>query len=105
MLLSYWASVITPNRCGSPSDETESAPSTPRGYKYTLFVPPRDAHEALWGGEVSGIEGALSTFGADEVSPSQRYRHRHRIALYTPLPPWELELTVRHIQIPPSHPT
>lgn len=47
----------------------ESAPSTSRGYKYTLFVPPRDAHEALWGGEVSGIEGALTTFGADEVSP------------------------------------
>ena len=50
-------------------DDTESAPSTSRGYKYTLFVPPRDAHEALWGGEVSGVEGAISTFGADEVSP------------------------------------
>jgi intermediate cleaving peptidase 55 len=53
-------------------DDTESAPSTPRGYKYTLFVPPRDAHEALWGGEVSGVEGAISTFGADEVSPPLR---------------------------------
>jgi hypothetical protein len=64
-------SVCLPCRLQRPcADFAESAPSTPRGYKYTLFVPPRDAHEALWGGEVSGVEGAVSTFGADEVHPA-----------------------------------
>lgn len=32
-----------------------------------LFVPPKDAHEALWTGECAGVEGAISVFGADEV--------------------------------------
>lgn len=34
----------------------------------TLYVPPKDEHDALWAGECSGIEGATSVFGADEVS-------------------------------------
>ncbi|OCF32906.1 xaa-Pro aminopeptidase [Kwoniella heveanensis CBS 569] len=45
----------------------ESAPSTPRGYKYTLFVPPKDMHDALWEGERAGVEGAIRIFGADEA--------------------------------------
>ncbi|OXG34856.1 xaa-Pro aminopeptidase [Cryptococcus neoformans Bt120] len=45
----------------------ESRPSSPRGYKYTLFVPPRDPHDTLWEGERAGLEGATSIFGADEA--------------------------------------
>ncbi|WWC88016.1 uncharacterized protein L201_002919 [Kwoniella dendrophila CBS 6074] len=45
----------------------ESAPSTSRGYKYTLFVQPKDAHDALWEGERAGVEGAIEIFGADEA--------------------------------------
>ncbi|RXK34895.1 xaa-Pro aminopeptidase [Tremella mesenterica] len=41
--------------------------SSSRGYKYTLFVPPKDTHEALWAGECTGVEGAVSIFGADEA--------------------------------------
>ncbi|WWD18077.1 hypothetical protein CI109_102524 [Kwoniella shandongensis] len=48
----------------------ESQPSSPRGYKYTLFVPPKDAHETLWEGERCGVEGATSIFGADEAYPN-----------------------------------
>ncbi|ORY28643.1 putative X-Pro aminopeptidase [Naematelia encephala] len=48
----------------------ESRPSSKRGYKYTLFVPPSDPHTALWEGGVSGIEGAIDIFGADEAYPN-----------------------------------
>ncbi|WVR05690.1 hypothetical protein IAU60_002714 [Kwoniella sp. DSM 27419] len=48
----------------------ESAPNTPRGYKYTLFVPPKDAHDAIWDGERAGVEGAIDIFGADEAYPN-----------------------------------
>lgn len=44
-----------------------SKPSTPRGYEYILFVPPRTAHALQWEGECAGVDGALSTFGADEA--------------------------------------
>ncbi|WRT65859.1 uncharacterized protein IL334_002810 [Kwoniella shivajii] len=48
----------------------EYAPSTSRGYKYTLFVPPKDSHDALWEGERAGVEGAINIFGADEAHPN-----------------------------------
>ncbi|BEI87082.1 hypothetical protein CcaverHIS002_0704280 [Cutaneotrichosporon cavernicola] len=44
-----------------------SKPSSPRGYEYTLFVPPRTAHALQWEGECAGVDGALKTFGADEA--------------------------------------
>lgn len=47
----------------------ESRPSSSRGYKYTLFVPPKDAHDLLWEGEKCGVDGATTIFGADEVCP------------------------------------
>lgn len=34
----------------------------------SLFVAPKDPQVALWAGECSGVEGAVSLFGADEVS-------------------------------------
>lgn len=51
----------------SPADPTVSRPSSPRGYEYHLFVPPRDRHELLWSGERTGVEGAVEHFAADEV--------------------------------------
>nr|ODN93281.1 farnesyl-diphosphate farnesyltransferase [Cryptococcus depauperatus CBS 7841] len=48
----------------------ESAPSTSRGYKYTLFVPPKNPHDSLWEGERAGIDGAVNNFGADEAHPN-----------------------------------
>ena len=46
----------------------ESRPSTSRGYKYTLFVPPHDSQVAQWSGQCTGLEGATTIFQADEVS-------------------------------------
>ncbi|WWC68482.1 uncharacterized protein I206_102411 [Kwoniella pini CBS 10737] len=73
----------------------ESAPSTPRGYKYTLFVPPKDAHDALWEGERAGVEGAISIFGADEAYPNTSLsthlpdilNSSHGETIYASLPP------------------
>ncbi|WWC60479.1 uncharacterized protein I303_103052 [Kwoniella dejecticola CBS 10117] len=73
----------------------ESAPSTSRGYKYTLFVPPKDAHDALWEGERAGVEGAVSVFGADEAYPNTSLSYHlsnilnlsHGQTLYASLPP------------------
>lgn len=45
----------------------EARPSSSRGYRYTLFVPPRDAREAQWVGQCTGADGAVSIFGADEA--------------------------------------
>ena len=45
----------------------ESAPSSPRGYKYTLFVPPSDSHTEQWEGGSCGTDGAVKVFGADEA--------------------------------------
>ncbi|KAL7419454.1 aminopeptidase [Cryptotrichosporon argae] len=54
----------------------EARPSSARGYKYTLFVPPRDAHETLWVGEKCGVEGAVDVFGADEAYPNTELASR-----------------------------
>lgn len=43
----------------------ESRPSSPRGYYYTLYVPPKDAHDELWEGARTGTQGAIDVFGAD----------------------------------------
>lgn len=43
----------------------ESRPSSSRGYHYTLYVPPKDAHDELWEGARTGTQGAIDVFGAD----------------------------------------
>ena len=48
---------------------SESRPSSPRGYKYTLFVSPKDAETEQWEGNVTGVDDAVEIFGADEVNP------------------------------------
>lgn len=42
--------------------------SSQRGYKQTMFVPPKSPKEELWDGPRTGIEGAIEVFAADEVS-------------------------------------
>lgn len=69
-----------------------NAPSTPRGYKYILFVPPRDRHELLWSGERTGVDEAVTTFGADEAFPNSHLsEHLSRYlgydSVYASLPP------------------
>lgn len=69
-----------------------NAPSTPRGYKYILFVPPRDRHELLWSGERTGVDEAVTTFGADEAYPNSHLsEHLSRYlgydSIYASLPP------------------
>ncbi|PWN46125.1 hypothetical protein IE81DRAFT_336022 [Ceraceosorus guamensis] len=41
--------------------------SSPKGYKMTMFVPPRDELNELWNGARTGIDGAVDIFGADEA--------------------------------------
>ncbi|KAK4055681.1 aminopeptidase [Microbotryomycetes sp. JL201] len=38
-----------------------------RGYRMTMFVRSRDAHDEVWNGPRSGKEGATEVFGADEA--------------------------------------
>ncbi|KAK4685533.1 intermediate cleaving peptidase 55, partial [Tremellales sp. Uapishka_1] len=72
----------------------ESKPSSPRGYTYTLFVPPKDVHDAQWAGERSGVEGAVSVFGADEAHPN--------ISLSTFLPSLLTSRPAVYVSLPPS---
>ncbi|SPO30253.1 related to X-Pro aminopeptidase II [Ustilago trichophora] len=44
----------------------EKDPSTPRGYKMTMFVQKRDEHNETWNGPRTGLDGAMDIFGADE---------------------------------------
>ncbi|SPO32778.1 related to X-Pro aminopeptidase II [Ustilago trichophora] len=44
----------------------EKDPSTPRGYKMTMFVQKRDEHNETWNGPRTGLDGAVDIFGADE---------------------------------------
>ncbi|KAG1140816.1 hypothetical protein G6F37_008714 [Rhizopus arrhizus] len=44
-----------------------------RGYKQTMFVPPKNAHAELWDGPRTGIQGAKEIFGADEAYESTKF--------------------------------
>ena len=46
----------------------EKAPSTPKGYRMTMFCEEADAHSTLWEGARTGTDGAVRKFGADDVS-------------------------------------
>jgi Aminopeptidase P, N-terminal domain len=39
-----------------------------RGYKMTMFVPPKNAEAELWDGPRTGLEGVKEMFDADEVN-------------------------------------
>ncbi|KAG8750444.1 hypothetical protein FRC14_000494 [Serendipita sp. 396] len=40
---------------------------SPKGYHMTFFSSPRDAHKELWEGPITGQEGAVKHFGADDA--------------------------------------
>lgn len=42
--------------------------SSSKGYKMTLFCKPKEPYDELWNGARTGLDGARSIFGADEVS-------------------------------------
>src|SRR5689334_23168045 len=39
-----------------------------RGYKMTMFVPPKSSEAEMWDGPRTGLEGVKELFGADEVN-------------------------------------
>jgi hypothetical protein len=43
-------------------------PSTPKGYRMTMFCEEPDAHSTLWEGARTGTDAAVRKFGADDVS-------------------------------------
>ena len=45
----------------------EKDPSSSKGYKMTLYVPPRDSHNETWNGPRTGVDGAVEIFGADDA--------------------------------------
>ncbi|KAK0547111.1 aminopeptidase [Tilletia horrida] len=56
--------------------------SSPRGYKMTLFVQPRDEYNETWNGPRTGVDGAQDIFGADEaieMSPAALLSHLKQI--------------------------
>src|SRR5437773_7404557 len=43
--------------------------SSPKGYSYHLFVLPSDPEKEKWDGLPIGVEGAIKSYHADQVSP------------------------------------
>lgn len=41
--------------------------TTPKGYKMSMFLRPKDKDLELWEGARTGLQGAIDLFGADEV--------------------------------------
>lgn len=41
--------------------------SSPKGYRMTMFVKPKEPYDELWNGAKTGIDGACQVFGADDV--------------------------------------
>lgn len=46
-----------------------------QGVTYILFVEPKDEKEEIWTGERAGIEGAKSSYLADEAHPIEKFDH------------------------------
>jgi Xaa-Pro aminopeptidase len=44
--------------------------------KYMLFVRPRDPEREIWDGRRAGVDGARSSFGADEAFPIEEFREK-----------------------------
>ncbi|EPQ28053.1 uncharacterized protein PFL1_04380 [Pseudozyma flocculosa PF-1] len=61
--------------------------SRPRGYRMTMYVPPRDDHNETWNGPRTGVDGATDVFGADEaydMDPATLLAHlRQKLPAYT----------------------
>lgn len=48
-------------------DGLEEKNDSSRGYKQTMFVPPKSPADELWDGPRTGVDGAKELFAADEV--------------------------------------
>ncbi|KAI8346437.1 peptidase M24, structural domain-containing protein [Mortierella sp. GBAus27b] len=49
---------------------------SPRGYKMTMFVAPKDPKVEMWEGARTGLDAAKDIFGADEAFDSNLFRYR-----------------------------
>ncbi|KAF9434834.1 hypothetical protein BGZ76_007344 [Entomortierella beljakovae] len=49
---------------------------SPRGYKMTMFVSPKNANIEMWEGARTGSDAAIEIFGADEAVDSNLFRYR-----------------------------
>ncbi|KAF9125724.1 hypothetical protein BG015_004833, partial [Linnemannia schmuckeri] len=49
---------------------------SPKGYKMTMFVAPKNANIEMWEGARTGIEAAKEVFGADEAIDANLFRYR-----------------------------
>ncbi|KAJ3239089.1 hypothetical protein HDU78_003056 [Chytriomyces hyalinus] len=57
-----------------------------KGFKYTLYVRPKDPSTEIWDGPRAGLEGALEYFGADSAHPIHKLPERLLQVLKNPLP-------------------
>ncbi|CAG8462887.1 1749_t:CDS:10 [Ambispora leptoticha] len=46
---------------------------SPRGYKMTMFVLPKNQDDEMWDGTRTGVQGAIDIFGADEAIDSAKF--------------------------------
>ncbi|KAI1315282.1 hypothetical protein EDD11_001014 [Mortierella claussenii] len=49
---------------------------SPRGYKMTMFVAPKNANIEMWEGARTGLDAAKEIFGADEAIDANLFRYR-----------------------------
>ncbi|KAG0373371.1 hypothetical protein BGX24_011799 [Mortierella sp. AD032] len=49
---------------------------SPKGYKMTMFVAPKNANIEMWEGARTGIEAAKGIFGADDAIDANLFRYR-----------------------------
>jgi intermediate cleaving peptidase 55 len=67
-----------------------------KGYTYTLYVPPKDAHEEQWEGARTGPDAAVAVFGADAAYPNSDFAS-HLPGMIDKVPAGHL-----FVQLPPS---
>ncbi|KAF0436943.1 peptidase M24 [Gigaspora margarita] len=75
-----------------------------RGYKMTMFVPPKNRCLEMWEGPRTGVLGAIDFFGADEAMESARFNSKIKDIIknykdvYIDLPPRTNILSTDNIQ-------
>ncbi|KAJ3101648.1 hypothetical protein HDU96_009907 [Phlyctochytrium bullatum] len=79
----YYLTGINEPDCAMILEKSEKHPN---GYKYTLFVRPKDPSHEQWDGPRAGFEGALSFFGADESQSISKLPEAILHHLNQPLP-------------------
>ncbi|RHZ79599.1 hypothetical protein Glove_143g30 [Diversispora epigaea] len=78
--------------------------NTRRGYKMTMFVPPKNRSVEMWDGPRTGVLGAVDIFGADEAMESARFNSKIKEIIknykevYIDLPPRTNILSTDNVQ-------